>query len=174
MDYGQAAERLMGMDDQVWLRHANPLSAWTRLLSAPLWFLALWSYVWIGWGALAPLAMVAAWTWANPRIFPPPRDANAWATKGVLGERVWLNRKAVPIPTGFVRATHITTGLSAIFMAVAIYGFVAKDFWAAMTGWHAAVMAKVWFVDRCVWLWEKMKDADPSYGAWVAAIEAGS
>lgn len=51
-DLYRLAEGLMGMDDQSWLSHANPLSVWTRILTPlPLLILAVWSRVWIGHGA---------------------------------------------------------------------------------------------------------------------------
>lgn len=166
MDIGAATEKMMGMDDEIWLRHANPLSGWTRLGAAPFWFLAAWSYVWIGWWALAPIALLIVWTWLNPRIFPMPRNTNAWMTKGVLGERVWLNRKSIPIAKGHARAALITTTVSGVTVLIAAYGLIVKDFWAAFLGWHFSVFAKLWFLDRMVWLWEDMKGADPLYRAW--------
>lgn len=166
MDIFSAAERLMAMDEGSWARHANPLSGWSRLFAGPLIFLALWSPFWIGlWGVLPILAAVA-WSWLNPRLFPPPDNCDAWMTKGVLGERVFLNRKQVPVPDGFQQASFITTGFSLAFLALAIYGFVAGSFWLAFTAWHAAILSKVWFIDRCVWLWGLMADKDPQYAAW--------
>jgi len=48
------AERLMAMDDAVWMRHANPASVWSRIVTPlPLLPLAVWSRVWLGlarWG----------------------------------------------------------------------------------------------------------------------------
>lgn len=155
MDYGKSAEKLMGMKDGTWLRHANPWSVWTRIFSGPLWFIALWSFHWIGWRAIALVALMAAWTWLNPRFFPPPRKIDAWSSKGVLGERVWLARGEYPIPPGFRRAANILSGLSALFLLIALYGLVIENFWAAFLGWHAAIVGKLWFVDRMVWLWER-------------------
>ena len=62
------------------------------------WLLAVWSRAWIGWAALLPIAAVVAWTFVNPRAFPPPRDYGAWMTRGVLGERLWLDRARRAIP----------------------------------------------------------------------------
>jgi hypothetical protein len=43
------AERFMGMSDDVWSRHANPRSGWSRMTIPPLFALAVWSRDWIGW-----------------------------------------------------------------------------------------------------------------------------
>lgn len=172
MDYGSLAERLMGMDDRVWMRHANPWSGWTRVAMFPLLFIAIWSHVWIGWWSLVPVGVLAVWTWLNPRVFPPPRRRDAWITRGVFGERVWLNRRNVPIPPHHARAAHILSALSVVGVAVAIYGFIARDFWAAVMGWSFAALAKFWFVDRMVWLFEDMKDRRPEYAAWAGGEDA--
>ena len=163
---GEAAQRLMGMSDAVWMRHANPLSGWTRMATTPLLFWAVWSHVWIGWKALAPIALLAAWLWLNPRIFPKPKQATAWMTKVVLGERVWLNRTEVPIPLGFSRVATVTTWLSAGMALLAIAGFITQNFWLAFLAWHFAAFAKIWFADRMVWLWDVMKDEAPLYSQW--------
>ena len=166
MDYGRAAERLMGMNEAVWARHAHPWSVWTRIWSGPFWFAAIWSYVWIGWFALVPVALLALWTWSNPRIFPRPKTYDAWGTKGVFGERLWLSRKTDPIPAGFRKAANYTSALAAFGMGVAAYGFVVRDFWAAFMGWHFSILAKLWFLDRMVWLWEQAPEKEARLMAW--------
>ncbi|MEO0400501.1 MAG: DUF6653 family protein [Pseudomonadota bacterium] len=159
-------EGLMGMDDRVWARHANPFSVYTRILSGPLIFLAFWSVFWIGFLGLGLIAFAVLWIWANPRLFPPPKDTESWATKGVLGERVFLNRKAVPIPIGHGRAAYLTTAFAIGFVVITVYGFLTRDFITALAGWHGALVAKLWFVDRMAWLWEEMRAMHPVYTAW--------
>jgi hypothetical protein len=147
----------MGMTDEVWARHANPWSGWTRVATTPVLFLALWSHVWLGWWALVPIAAVAGWIRLNPRIFPPPASTDNWMSKGVLGERLWLNRDAVAIPRHHARAAQLTSAASALFLLPAAWGFVAQDFWAAFLGVHASAAMKLWFVDRMVWLYEDVR-----------------
>lgn len=159
----------MGMDDHAWARHANPWSAWTRLIGAAPIFFAVWSVHWIGWRSAAPIAVAALWALVNPRLFPPPKSADAWATKAVLGERVFLNRKAVPVRAGHVRAGWATTLIAFAFFALFIHAFATRNFWAGIAAWSGAVLAKIWFVDRMVRLWEEMKDKDPRYEAWARA-----
>ena len=166
MDIFNGAERLMGMTGAVWARHANPWSAYSRAAGSVVVFFAVWSLHWIGWWSLLPIAAAAAWTWLNPRLFAPPPTTASWAARGVLGERAFINRKTVPIPTEHARVAWLTTAFSALFLAIGIAGLVVESFWAAFAGWHAAVLAKMWFVDRMVWLWDLMKDKHPVYAAW--------
>ena len=155
------------MDEASWSRHANPWSVYTRVPLLMLFALAIWSRVWIGWWALAPVAALMVWTWVNPRIFPAPKSTNNWASKGTFGERVWLNAKAVPIPAHhawWARALSIASGLAVLPMA---YGLYVLDPFAAFLGALLASLLKLWFVDRMVWLYEDMKDAHAPYAAWL-------
>ncbi|WP_415921609.1 DUF6653 family protein [Tateyamaria sp. SN6-1] len=151
-DIYRHAERLMGMGDADWRRHANPLSVWTRFTCLPLLVLAVWSRTWIGWGALPLFALAAAWTWFNPRAFAPPRDYGAWASRATLGERVFLARDRHDIPVHHIRAAHILTGLSALGAVPLIYGLLILDAWITTLGMVATVLPKVWFCDRMVWI----------------------
>lgn len=166
-DYGHLIERTMTMSDEVWLRHANPWSVWTRIATAPVLFLALWSLYWIGWWALLPIALVAVWAWLNPRIFPIPRHTDSWASKGVFGERVWLNRANVPIPREFARLAHGLNAAQVPALLVTLHGFLSRDLLVALLGYTLMIVLKLWFVDRMAWLFERMKDADPAYRAWL-------
>lgn len=162
----KGAERMMAMDGQSWARHANPKSGYTRFAGSVPTFFAIYSIHGIGWWAIVPILIVAVWTFVNPRLFAPPDSTDSWAARGVLGERAYLNRKTVPVPDEHVRFANLTTVCAMIFMAIAIYGFVATNFWAAFSGFFAAVLAKTWFVDRMAWLWDGIKDGHPVYAAW--------
>jgi len=138
MAYDRIAARLMSMSDEVWMRHANPWSGWTRVAISPLWFLAIWSWVWIGWWALVPVSVLAVCTWLNPRIFRPYTDDRPWITRGVLGERMFMNRTSVAIPQEHLRMAHILSALAGLSLAGAIVGFVTADFWLALGSWLLA------------------------------------
>lgn len=157
----------MGMDSTVWERHANPLSVYTRIPILMLMVLAIWSHVWIGWWCLLPIIALAVWAFVNPRAFPPLKRTTNWASRGVMGERVWLNDKDVPIPShhaAWAGWLALASGLSVIPM---IWGLIVLDPFAAFLGGLLTTLFKVWFVDRMVWLYEDMKDADPSYRTWL-------
>lgn len=162
MDVFRFSEKLMSMDDDAWLRHANPVSVYSRFSCLPLIVLAIWSRVWIGWWALLPLALALLWTWLNPRVFGAPASVDSWASKGVMGERVFLAREANPVPEHHIRMAHILTGASAVGAVILVYGLVVLDFWAVACGVVMSAGAKVWFVDRMVWIFQddqQSKDA---------------
>jgi hypothetical protein len=46
---------LFGLQDDGWLRHANPVSVWTRFAVLPLLAISIWSRDWIGWWSLIPI-----------------------------------------------------------------------------------------------------------------------
>ena len=68
----------------VFVRHAHPISAWSRWASTPLVVVPLWSRR--HWTAVP----IAAWMIINPVITPPPTDDRAFATRAILGEEQWI------------------------------------------------------------------------------------
>ena len=48
MNIEEKIAKLFAMDNETWLRHANPLSVWTRFTVLPIFILSLWSRVWFG------------------------------------------------------------------------------------------------------------------------------
>ena len=155
------------MTEEAWARHANPWSVWTRNTVLPLLIIAIWSRAWLGWWALVSVALAVLWTWLNPRIFSKPRSTNNWASKAVLGERVWLNRDEVPVPEHHRTVPLVLNVVSAIGMVFLIWGLIALDIWPTLLGTAIAYLGKLWFVDRMVWLYEDMKDAMPEYKSWL-------
>jgi hypothetical protein len=112
MDWARRISHAFAMDDATWRRHANPWSVWTRVAAFPLLVLAIWSRIWFGWGALVPITLMIVWLWYNPRAFLPPRSTDNWASKAVLGERVWLARNAVPIPLHHARMASLLSAMA--------------------------------------------------------------
>src|SRR4029079_13215492 len=107
--------------DDTWMRHANPWSVWTRYAAFPLLIAAIWSWHWLGWWSLAPIAAVVAFLIVNPRLFPPPRTTRSWASRAVLGERVWT-RERYRLPPELHPIVHwavmACSGVSALMLAV--------------------------------------------------------
>lgn len=146
------------MSEEAWARHANPWSVWTRNTALPLLIIAVWSRVWLGWWAIVPTALALLWTWLNPRLFPKPPSTNNWASKSVLGERIWLNRKNLPIPPHHRTVPNILSGVAAIGVLFVVWGVAKLDIWPTLLGSAVVYLAKLWFLDRMVWLYEEMED----------------
>ncbi|MGB7441071.1 MAG: DUF6653 family protein [Coleofasciculaceae cyanobacterium] len=155
------------MTDTVWERHANLWSVWTRFIILPFIVLAVWSRVWIGWWAIAPFLMLLLWTWINPRIFPKPSSTNNWASKAVLGERVWLNREQIPIPVHHEIMAKTLSLVSGVGLPFLVWGLLNLTIWPTLLGVVLVYAGKMWFLDRMVWLYEDMKGSAPEYQGWL-------
>lgn len=158
---------LFHMTDAVWARHANPWSVWTRYGCLPLLAIALWSRVWIGAWAWVPVLAILGWIWINPRCFPPPRSTRHWASKAVLGERVWLNRHQIPIPRHHLPVIAVTNGVNGGGFMLCVWGLVTLQIWPTVFGTTLVILGKTWFLDRMVWLYGDMCDRHPPYRAWL-------
>jgi hypothetical protein len=174
MSVEHAISRLFRMDDRTWARHASPWSVWTRVASLPLLLAAIWSHAWIGiWSVLA-VGLVAAWFWLNPRLFPAPCRTDTWSARATFGERVWLNRSAVPVPAHHARLASILGVAAGVGFAIALAGAVLNEITATLAGGLIAWFAKMWFCDRMVWLYEDMKDRHPAYAGWLRTGSEGN
>jgi len=165
MDIGAVTEKGMGMDPEVWSRHANPWSGWTRVPILPALALAVWSRVWLGWWCLAFVAVLLVWIWFNPRVFPKPASTDNWMSRGVIGERVWLNRKNISIPAHHARWAIWLSVVSGLGVLPIVWGLWQLEIWPLLFGLALTVGGKLWFLDRMVWLYADMAEASPEYRA---------
>ncbi len=147
---------LFRLDEEGWARHSNPWSGWTRFATLPLVALVGWSRAWIGPWWLLALAALLAWLWVNPRLFAAPRSCEAWISRGVLGERLWVARDRVPIPAHHRLAPKVLSGVAIAGFALMLYGIAVLAAWPTVTGMVIVLLAKMWFVDRMVWLHHDM------------------
>lgn len=159
--------RMLGMDADVWHRHASGWSVWTRFATLPLLYLAVWSHGWFGWPlAGLSIATVCLWLWLNPRIFPPPRRLDTWHARATFGERVWINRAVVPIPSDDNRrAILLSLGTSAGF-ALGMWGAMTLNLSMVIFGTVVTYAAKMAFLAGMVALYDRMRDAHPVYRSW--------
>lgn len=141
------------MTPEVWRRHANPWSVYTRIPGLLLLTAALWSRAWIGWWCLLPTGIVLLWIYVNPRAFPPPRAMDSWAARATLGEQIWLRRKESPIPHGHARAARRLTALAGAGLPLLAWGVWTLSPWPALVGLVVVYAGKLWFLDRMVWLY---------------------
>jgi hypothetical protein len=154
------------MDEETWMRHANPWSVWSRNTVLPLLVLGFWSRIWWGWGSVLLVFPALAWMVINPRIFPKPISTDNWASRGVLGERVWLNRDEIPVPVHHRRMPHIVSTISVMGMLFLIWGIYLLEVWPLVAGLLLIYLGKLWFLDRMVWLYQDMQNV-PTYKLWL-------
>lgn len=79
-------------------------------------------------------------------------------SKGVLGERIWLNRKTIPIPAHHDRAASWLNALAGLGLILFALGLYQIDAWMVIAGTVTMMIAKLWFLDRMVWSLEDMVD----------------
>lgn len=163
----QALAMWFRMTDDVWARHANPWSVWTRFSCLPLLALSIWSRVWIGVWAWIPVFLTLLWTWSNPRVFARPLSTDNWASRAVLGERVWLNRGRIPVPAHHRGIVTVLNGMTALGVLVGIYGLVYLRPVETAAGVILVMVLKAWFLDRMVWLYDEMRTANFTYRSWL-------
>jgi hypothetical protein len=163
----QRVAKLFGLQGDNWTRHANPVSVWTRFAVLPLLALSVWSRDWIGWWSLIPVALSLVFLMVNPLLFSEPRSTRNWASKGVFGERVWSERRTVPVPGQFTaRVLNVANVLQFAGLALLVYGLVRLDVLHTIAGLVLAQTAKAWYIDRQVLLFEEMKGRHPQYAEW--------
>lgn len=167
---GKLAARSHAMDEAAWERHANPLSVYSRMLTLPFLAAAPFLRVWIGLWWLAPFLLLCVWLWLNPRLFPKPKHTTSWASRAVLGERVWLARFTHPIPTHHTAMAMKLQLVSGLGTFSCVLGCFALQPWPALLGVCLIYAGKLWFLDRMVWLYEdtlREPNAPPAYRAWL-------
>ncbi len=155
------------LSDETWRRHANPWSVWTRYAAFPVLIAALWSFHAIGWWSLVPISAVTLWLVVNPRAFPPPASTDNWASKAVLGERIWVGLKRAEVPRRHAVVPRLASVIAALASLAVLWGLVRRDPAVTVLGTALVMLAKTWFVDRMVWLFEDMKDTRPEYRSWL-------
>lgn len=152
--------KAFGLTGNEWLKHSNPWSVWTRFPILALLAPAIWSRVWLGWYALVPVGILIVWTAVNPKFFKKPKSTKNWASKSVLGEKVWTNRKKIDVPPHHKMAINILTATQFIGVIITGFGLYHFDFWQTVAGALCVYFSKMWFLDRMVWIFEGMKDHD--------------
>ena len=167
MSIESRAAKFFHMSDAVWERHANPWSVWTRYPCLPLLALAVWSRTWIGSASLIPIVLVCLWIWLNPRFFAKPKSTNHWASRAVLGERVLLGHERSDIPSHHLQAIRLLNLITFGGFLAAIYGLVVLDASAVYFGTTVTILGKSWFLDRMVWLYQDLSEANDEYRSWL-------
>jgi hypothetical protein len=165
--------KIFNLDNQNWLKHANPWSVYTRYSVLPLLIISFWSRQLIGWWCLIPGILSMLWMYFNPILFKQPKSTDNWASKAVFGERVFSNRKETPIPE--VHDPKFINGLlhsiSSLGMIISIWAVVDYSIWGAIYGTSLSYLGKSWYLDRMVWIYEDMKHKKQEYANWEYSAE---
>lgn len=164
--------RALGMNAKVWQRHASPLSVYSRMATLPVLILAIWSHAWFGTGfSVAATVGIMIWLWLNPRLFPPPRNTNNWASKAVFGERIWLNRLSVPIPPEDANRAMLLSLVSGVGFLAALSGAFLTNPVLAISGIVVTYAGKLSFLNNMASLYDRMRDSHPLYRFWSVSAE---
>jgi hypothetical protein len=160
--------KVFGLEGEGWMRHANAASVWTRFAALSMLSLAIWSRDWIGLWCLIPVTLALVWMFVNPRFFRPPKSTRNWASRSVLGERIWVNRDKIALPEQFrSRASSLVANIySAIGMGFLAFGLFDLNILATVTGLLITHGGKAWYLDRVTLLFAEMKDRSPEYASW--------
>jgi hypothetical protein len=160
--------KLFGLEGQSWMRHANPASVWTRFSVLSILSLAIWSRDWIGAWSLIGVLLAITWMFVNPRLFKAPKSTRNWASRAVLGERIWVDRNRVDLPEHFRSraASLVANAYSTIGMGILAFGLVDLDLLATVTGILITHGGKAWYMDRVSLLFAEMKGSSREYAAW--------
>jgi hypothetical protein len=160
--------KLFGLEGQSWMRHANPASVWTRFTVLSILALAIWSRDWVGAWCLIGVCLAIAWMFVNPLLFKAPKSTRNWASRAVLGERIWVDRNTVDLPEQFRSraAPLIANGYSTIGMGILAFGLVDLNLLATVTGILITHGGKAWYMDRISLLFVEMKGRDAEYAGW--------
>jgi hypothetical protein len=128
--------KLFGLEGEAWMRHANPVSVWTRFAVLPLLF--------------PPPRSTRHW--ASKGVF----GERIWTDRGTVELPAQFRSRVV----------YATYACQLVGMAVLAYGLVVLDLLAVVSGMVIAQTAKAWFIDRMVLLYEDMKTRRPGYADW--------
>jgi hypothetical protein len=167
MNFGDTISSAFGLKGDSWMRHSNPASVWTRFAVLPMLVGSIWSRKWIGRRSLIPLAVSSAWLVVNPLFFRPPRSTKNWASRGVLGERIWTEGDRSELPDQFSSVVPtVAASYQAIGLAPLAYGLAKLEATPTVLGVLIVQGGKLWYIDRMVLLFDEMKTRDPEYARW--------
>jgi hypothetical protein len=167
MTIENSISKIFGLNDHTWMKHANPWSVGTRFTVLPLAILAVWSRVWIGDWWYLTLSLSIVWAFVNPHLFPKPKSTRNWASRCVLGERVYIKRDKIALPAHHkTPVLQIANSTAAIGLVISIYGVVILSLPYAIIGIFMTIIGKCWFLDRMVWIYLEVKDQDEEFQKW--------
>src|SRR5215217_8664452 len=130
---GTVSSLIKRLTREIFRHHSNPWSAWTRLFSAPLIFVPIWTRSW------KQGAILGVWLIANAIAFPEPKSDSAWATRAMLGEEMWIAKRPLD------RAMALNVGAT-VFGLGGVSGAYKRRLWptAVCTVGQVALLLAYW------------------------------
>ncbi|ORA11711.1 DUF6653 family protein [Mycobacterium asiaticum] len=101
--------RVAAVRRAIFARHCHPWSAWTRWASTPLTLVPVWTR------RPSHALAVAVWLAVNPVVFGKPEHLDAWSTRAMLGEELWITER----PRDGAALLSIVTSAIALRAAIA-------------------------------------------------------
>ncbi|MFC6719508.1 DUF6653 family protein [Natrialbaceae archaeon GCM10025810] len=130
------------LPDEVWARHSNPKSGWTRLLAYPALIYAVYARSWRLLGAT--LAFLAV----NPFVFPEPKtEPDDWMYRVVRAEQRWSEAGRPFVGVGFPQVINL---IQVPVFAYNVYSAVRRRPVRTIVSTAATMALKLWFVDELV------------------------
>lgn len=123
-----------------WARHSNPKSGWSRALTAPFLVAAIYFR--------KPKLLLATvgYLVVNPIAFPEPERTDDWMTRGVLGEKRWVENgnplfaRSYPSVLNVVNVPTFCYVLYAAYRRKPVQAFVVLFLSMALKFWFVAEM----------------------------------
>ncbi|MCX2722978.1 DUF6653 family protein [Roseibium salinum] len=147
----------------------KPAATYTRLIAPGLLTAALWTHIWLGVTGSVLVTMAAVLVLVSISRLPvASAHRNGWATLVGFGERIWLNRLAIPIPP------QINHRLIVLYLVIwtgnlaALLGALTALPLLSATGLLVAYTAQSVSYQTLIQLYRVMQDKDPLYRFWTA------
>ncbi|MCG7551408.1 DUF6653 family protein [Pseudoalteromonas sp. Of7M-16] len=154
------AAKYFAMSEEVWERHANPWSVWTRYSCLPLLIACIWWREILDIWFWPILVILMVWIWVNPRCFKKPPHTRHWTSQSVLGERILIYQPE-KIPPHHSKMLDVISILLCIFTVLCVAGLFFHEVISTCVGAVGLILTKTWFLDRMVWLYHEVENANP-------------
>ena len=84
-----------------------------------------------------------------------------------MGERLWINRQQIPVPQHHKYVPNVLNVLAFMGLVCWVWGLWTLSMWPTVFGIVIMYLAKLWFLDRMVWLFNEMAADVPEYARWL-------
>jgi hypothetical protein len=151
---GRRGDVAAAVDGLFWRPHANPRSVWGLVATYPVFVLAVYRR------SRPLLAATLLSVLASLATVSPPETDEAWATRVVLGERVWLER-GVTAETGALSLTAAGAAVNLYTLRAAATRRPGRT----AVGTVASMALTLLFFDRMVGLYDAYGGTEPDGAA---------